>query len=110
MACVSGFVPCGNGFGYPEKESIDAIGRLESTPRNLYSGCVMTYDKSGAMDAALVLRTIYQKDGSAWLHAGAGVVEMSLPERELEETREKLSSFSRQLVVASRELVGAKQK
>lgn len=102
--------PAVTASGIPKKESIEAIGRLESTPRNLYSGCVMTYDQSGAMDAALVLRTIYQKDGSAWLHAGAGVVEMSLPERELEETREKLSSFSRQLVVTSRELAAVKQE
>ena len=102
--------PAVTASGIPKRESIEAIGRLESVPRNLYSGCVMTYDQSGAMDAALVLRTIYQKDGQAWLHAGAGVVEMSLPERELEETREKLSSFSRQLVMASRELEAVKQQ
>ncbi|AIG28008.1 salicylate synthase [Brevibacillus laterosporus] len=95
--------PAVTASGIPKKESIDAIGRLESEPRNLYSGCVMTFDSDGAMDAALVLRTIYQQNNSAWLHAGAGVVEMSLPTRELEETREKLSSFSRQLVVSSRE-------
>ncbi|MFS0554775.1 salicylate synthase [Brevibacillus sp. 179-C9.3 HS] len=90
--------PAVTASGIPKKESIEAIGRLETVPRNLYSGCVMTFDSDGAMDAALVLRTIYQKDNQAWLHAGAGVVEMSLPSRELEETREKLSSFSRQLV------------
>ncbi|WWV72019.1 2,3-dihydroxybenzoate-AMP ligase [Sporomusa ovata DSM 2662] len=88
--------------GIPKKESIDAIGRLEAHPRNLYSGCVMTFDSDGVMDAALVLRTIFQKDKSAWLHTGAGIVEMSIPSRELEETREKLSSYSRQLVVSSR--------
>lgn len=91
--------PAVTASGIPKKESIEAIGRLENVPRNLYSGCVMTFDSDGAMDAALVLRTIYQKDKQAWLHAGAGVVEMSLPPRELEETREKLSSFARQLIV-----------
>lgn len=90
--------PAVTASGIPKKESIAAIGRFESHPRNLYSGCVMTLDSNGAMDAALVLRTIYQKDKSAWLHAGAGIVEMSVPARELEETREKISSFSRQLV------------
>lgn len=95
--------PAVTASGIPKKESIDAIGKFESHPRNLYSGCVITFDSDGTMDAALVLRTIFQKDKSAWLHAGAGVVEMSVPSRELEETCEKLSSFSRQLVISSRE-------
>ncbi|TWH46111.1 salicylate synthase [Sporomusa sp. KB1] len=90
--------PAVTASGIPKKESIDAIGRFETHARNLYSGCVMTYDSDGVMDAALVLRTIFQKDKGAWLHAGAGIVEMSVPAREIEETREKLSSVSRQLV------------
>ncbi|GIQ70287.1 salicylate synthase [Xylanibacillus composti] len=93
--------PAVTACGIPKKPSIDAIGRLETEPRNLYSGCVMTVDSNGAMDAALVLRTIFQKEKSAWLQAGAGIVEMSNPSRELEETREKLSSVSKQLVAAS---------
>ncbi|MBN3527025.1 salicylate synthase [Paenibacillus apiarius] len=101
--------PAVTASGIPKKESIDAIGRFESHPRNLYSGCVMTVDSDGAMDAALVLRSIYQQDKNAWLHAGAGVVEMSLPSRELEETCEKLSSFSRQLIASSREREYQKQ-
>lgn len=90
--------PAVTASGIPKKEAIEAIGRLESHPRNLYSGCIMTFDSDGTMDAALVLRTVFQKDKSAWLHVGAGIVAMSAPARELEETCEKLSSFSRQLV------------
>ncbi|BBB92139.1 MAG TPA: salicylate synthase [Methylomusa anaerophila] len=90
--------PAVTASGIPKKESIEAIGRFESHPRNLYSGCVMTFDSDGVMDAALVLRTIFQKNKNAWLHTGAGIVGMSIPSRELEETREKLSSYSRQLV------------
>ncbi len=93
--------PAVTASGIPKKESIDAVGRLEEHPRNLYSGCIMTFDSDGSMDTALVLRTIFQKDKNAWLHAGAGVVEMSVPSRELEETAEKLSSFSRELVPAA---------
>ncbi len=92
--------PAVTASGIPKKESIDAIGRLEPNPRNLYSGCVMTVDSDGALDAALVLRSIYQNKKMAWLHAGAGIVELSKPGRELEETCEKLSSFSEQLVCA----------
>lgn len=84
--------------GIPKKPSIEAIGRIESAPRHLYSGCVMTCDNDGALDAALVLRSLFQNEDGAWLQAGAGIVGMSVPARELEETREKLSSVASNLV------------
>ncbi|MTI60078.1 MAG: salicylate synthase [Firmicutes bacterium] len=84
--------------GIPKKESIEAIGRIEKDARDLYSGSVLTYDENGSLDAALVLRTIFQNNTESWLRVGAGIVEMSKPERELEETCEKLRSFSQQLI------------
>ncbi len=90
--------PAVTATGIPKQESIEAIGRLESQPRNLYSGCVMIADSDGAMDAALVLRTVFQKNKKAWLHVGAGIVDMSIPARETEETCEKIRSISQQLV------------
>jgi salicylate synthase len=92
--------PAVTATGIPKRESIEAIGRLESRPRDLYSGCVMIADSEGALDAALVLRTVFQKNKKAWLHVGAGIVEMSTPEREAEETREKIRSVSHHLVHA----------
>jgi anthranilate/para-aminobenzoate synthase component I len=55
-------------------------------------------DWQGGLDAALVLRSVYQRDGAAWLRAGAGLISQSNPDREMEETREKLRSVSRFLV------------
>ena len=93
--------PAVTASGVPKRESIDAIGRFESGPRGLYAGCVMICDDTGTLDAALVLRSFYQRAGRTWLQAGAGIMNMSKPERELEETREKLRSFSRHLISAS---------
>ena len=90
--------PAVTATGIPKRESILAIGKYETEKRNLYSGCVMTYDSNGRMDAALVLRSFFQKSDKAWLHAGAGIVDMSEPSRELEETCEKLRSVSNQIV------------
>jgi len=90
--------PAVTATGIPKRESIDAIGRLESQPRNLYSGCVMIVDSDGTMDAALVLRSVFQKNKKAWLHVGAGIVDLSIPERELAETCEKIKSISQYLV------------
>lgn len=88
--------------GVPKQASIEAIGRLEPQPRGLYAGCVVIHDESGTLDAALVLRSIYQRDRQAWLQAGAGIMNMSTPERELEETREKLLSCAEYIVPAQR--------
>ena len=90
--------PAVTATGIPKKEATLAIGKHEAEPRGLYSGCVMTYDQDGTMDAALVLRSFFQDKGKAWLRAGAGIVDLSEPERELEETCEKLRSVSRQIV------------
>lgn len=90
--------PAVTASGIPKKKAIEAIEILEEEPRDLYSGSVLTYDSDGTIDAALVLRSIYQDDKNTWLRAGAGIVELSLPERELVETCEKLSSVSNQLI------------
>ena len=85
--------------GVPKAAACAAIREYE-TPRGLYSGAVISTTADGALDAALVLRTVFQRDGRTWLRAGAGIVGASRPERELEETREKLRSVSRFLVPA----------
>ncbi|WP_307875481.1 salicylate synthase, partial [Frankia nepalensis] len=86
--------------GVPKTAACAAAGRYETEPRGLYGGAVLTVGADGALDAALVLRTVFQRDGRAWLRAGAGVVAQSNPDRELEETREKLLGVSRYLVPA----------
>lgn len=79
--------------GIPKAGAVDAIARLEE-PRGLYAGAVLAVSQDGAMDAALVLRAVYSENGRAWLRAGAGIVSGSTPEREYEETCEKLSSIA----------------
>lgn len=92
--------PAVTASGIPKREAIEAIGRLEPEPRGLYSGCVLIADSDGGLDAALVLRAFYQRAGRTWLHAGAGLVALSTPEREFRETCEKLQSVSLHLIAA----------
>jgi salicylate synthetase len=86
--------------GIPKREAIEAITRLEE-PRGLYSGAVLAISHDGALDAALVLRALYSDETGAWLRAGAGIVTGSTPEREYEETCEKLSCIAPYVVPAS---------
>ncbi|MGU3401174.1 salicylate synthase [Brucellaceae bacterium D45D] len=84
--------------GIPKKLACEEIHRREDSRRGLYSGAVLKVDGKGGLDAALVLRSIYQKDGVTWLRAGAGLISQSVPEREMEETREKLRSVCPHIV------------
>jgi salicylate synthetase len=80
--------------GIPKSAALEAIYRLEPDSRGAYSGAVVTASSAGDLEATLALRTIFAADGEAWLRAGAGIVGQSTPEREFEETREKLASVA----------------
>ncbi|MCX5043510.1 salicylate synthase [Aldersonia sp. NBC_00410] len=84
--------------GIPKRDCVDAIFRLDGEPRGLYSGAVLSVGSDGSFEATLVLRAAYQTPQGAWLRAGAGIIGQSRPEREFEETCEKLSSVSPYLV------------
>ncbi|MEV6561171.1 salicylate synthase [Nocardia sp. NPDC051756] len=86
--------------GIPKAEGIDSVFRLDHDARGLYSGAVVTISPTGALEATLVLRAVYQTTEGAWLRAGAGIVAQSRPEREFEETCEKLGSIAPYVVQA----------
>ncbi|MBY4570898.1 salicylate synthase [Gordonia sp. PS3] len=88
--------------GIPKAPALEAIYRLEPARRELYSGAVLIADSSGELEATLALRTIFAEGDRAWLRAGAGIVGQSRPEREFEETCEKLGSVAPYVVRAAR--------
>jgi salicylate synthetase len=90
--------PAVTATGIPKQPAIDYITRIEQTPRGLYSGAVLAASHDGTLDAGLVLRAICEERGRRWLRAGAGIVYASSPEREYEETCEKLRSIAPYLV------------
>lgn len=98
MHALEALFPAVTASGIPKAESMDAILRLDEAPRGLYSGAVVTFCADGAMDAALTLRSAYEADGATWLRAGAGIIAESSPEREFEETCEKLTTLAPHLV------------
>lgn len=98
MDALEALFPAVTASGIPKAESVDAILRLDESPRGLYSGAVVMFSADGGMDAALTLRSAYEVDGQTWLRAGAGIIAESTPEREFEETCEKLTTLAPYLV------------
>lgn len=76
--------------GLPRRNAMDMIRRLERMSRARYSGPVGWVDANGDGEWGIALRCAEIDGGSARLFAGAGIVEGSTPEGELDETRIKL--------------------
>lgn len=98
MDALEALFPAVTASGIPKAGGVEAILRLDEGPRGLYSGSVVMFSAAGGLDAALTLRAAYERDGRTWLQAGAGIIEASQPEREFEETCEKLSALAPYLV------------
>ncbi|MBT2748718.1 salicylate synthase [Lysobacter sp. ISL-50] len=88
--------------GIPKRAAIAAIGRLEASPRELYSGAVLMIEGERRFEAALVLRAVYQDATRSWVQAGAGIIAQSNPHREFIETVEKLGSVAPYLAMEPR--------
>src|SRR5882757_4519086 len=85
--------------GIPKDIALAAIDRLETRPRELYSGAVLLIDqKEDFFEATLCLRIVLQDSTNSWIQAGAGIIAQSNPERELTETHEKMASIAPYIV------------
>jgi salicylate synthetase len=98
MDVLETLFPAVTASGIPKAAGVEAILRLDESPRELYSGAVVMFSADGGLDAALTLRTAYERDGRTWLRAGAGIIAASDPDREFEETCEKLAALAPHLV------------
>lgn len=100
LDALAAVFPAVTASGIPKDAACACVSRLEPAARGLYSGSVLRLGSDGTLDAALVLRSVFQSGGDAWLQAGAGIVGISRPEREFEETCEKLASVASHIVPA----------
>jgi para-aminobenzoate synthetase component 1 len=81
--------PGGSVTGAPKIRAMEIIAELERAPRGLYCGAIGYVSTTGAMDFNIPIRTIVLRDGTATLHAGAGIVWDSEPAAEYQETLAK---------------------
>jgi len=79
--------------GTPREAALERIRALEGMDRGRYSGPVGWFDADGDGEWGIALRCAEVRGARARLFAGAGIVDGSLPEAELEETRLKLRAM-----------------
>jgi salicylate synthase len=100
---VEALFPAVTTSGISKHIALQIIAATEEDQRELYGGAICMVDGSGALDSAVVLRSLYQRqEGTAWLRAGAGIVADSLPSREYDETTSKLRSVAGCLIPAGK--------
>ncbi|HSS65327.1 MAG TPA: aminodeoxychorismate synthase component I [Gammaproteobacteria bacterium] len=81
--------PGGTITGCPKVRCMEIIRELERIRRGPYTGAFGYLDRNGDADFNILIRTIAVCGHNVELRAGGGIVADSVPERELDETREK---------------------
>lgn len=81
--------PAGTLSGAPKIRAMKIISELEKARRGTYGGAVIAHDFLGNMNSCITIRSLWVKDRSATIQAGAGIVADSNPEKEYEEVLNK---------------------
>lgn len=85
--------PAGTVTGAPKIQAIKTIDKLESYARGPYAGLAGYFDINGNFDSCIIIRSVICKGKTMWIQAGAGVVYDSIPEKEFEETNNKMRAL-----------------
>lgn len=86
--------PAGTVSGAPKIRAIEVIDSLEKEPRRFYAGLLGYMEPGGSLDTCITIRSALKIGDRIVLQAGAGIVLDSTPEREFEETGEKLRAMA----------------
>ncbi len=85
--------PAGTVSGAPKVRAMQIIEEMEDVKRGPYAGLVGYISFSGNIDTCISIRTIYFHNKKAVIHAGAGIVADSKPEKEYQETINKAKAL-----------------
>lgn len=92
--------PAGTLSGAPKVRAMEIIEEMEPSRRGAYGGAVGYFSFSGNMDTCITIRTFVIKGGEIFIQAGAGIVADSDPEREYQETVNKVKALVKAVEVA----------
>lgn len=85
--------PAGTVSGSPKISAIEILSRLEKVKRRFYAGAIGYLQNNGDLDFCIGIRCALRQDSTWTLQAGGGIVYDSNPDREWEETNEKLGAL-----------------
>jgi anthranilate synthase component I len=100
MELVANTFPAGTLSGAPKHRAMQLIEEIESTNRSFYGGAIGFMDFNGNFNHAIIIRSFLSKNHVLHFQAGAGIVDSSTEENELQEVYNKLSALEKALHLA----------
>lgn len=101
MNIVADTFPAGTLSGAPKHMAMQIIDKNEHGNRGYYGGAIGFIGFNGDFNHAIMIRTILSKDNVLFYQAGAGVVDLSVIESELQEVNNKLAALKKAIELAS---------
>jgi len=92
--------PAGTVSGAPKIRAMEIISELEPERRGLYAGAIGYFSFNGNLDTCIVIRTILMRKRKVYIHAGAGIVADSDPQKEYQETLNKAQAMIKAIKLA----------
>ncbi len=92
--------PAGTLSGAPKHRAIELISQIEAGERGYYGGALGYIGLEGSLNHAIMIRSFASYDGKLVYQAGAGIINDSVPQKELEEVGNKLSALRQALKMA----------
>jgi len=90
LDAIAAVLPAGTLSGAPKVMACQILSDLEGVRRGVYGGAIGYIATTGDMDTCIAIRLAYKKGGNVYVRAGAGIVADSVPEREYDETLNKM--------------------
>ena len=100
MKLVANTFPAGTLSGAPKHKAMQLIEEIENTNRTFYGGAIGFMDFEGNFNHAIMIRTFLSKNHQLHYQAGAGIVESSCEESEMQEVYNKLGALNKALELA----------
>ena len=100
MQVVADTFPAGTLSGAPKHMAMQLIEKYETVNRDFYGGAIGFMDFHGNFNHAIMIRTFLSKNHELHWQAGAGLVNESKEESELQEVYNKLGALTKALELA----------
>ncbi|SEP64335.1 anthranilate synthase component I family protein [Flavobacterium urocaniciphilum] len=100
MNLVANTFPAGTLTGAPKVKAMELIEEIEQTNRSFYGGAIGFMDFNGNFNHAIMIRSFLSKNHKLYFQAGAGIVESSSEENEMQEVYNKLGALQKALDLA----------
>lgn len=92
--------PAGTLSGAPKVKAMQLIDEYEKTSRSYYGGAIGVIGFDGELNHAIMIRSFLSKQNTLFYQAGAGVVDASKAESELQEVNNKLNALKTAIKLA----------